>query len=172
MKEVEMETLGRTKWVRSPVGEILQGISRESAKGAAQIRKRARRRCKDCRVDNAFQAYVFKHLAPAGSYNLSFANWGIPPTGKRAVIELVTARILVPSGEWVRLRMHTTINYMPSNLDLVVTPQGLLKNRQNLVATHVVRIYSDGLIQFTVERDNFKTEGEALVCISGYLMDI
>ncbi|MGH8244405.1 MAG: hypothetical protein ACRETY_13790 [Steroidobacteraceae bacterium] len=166
-----MKKQDRTKWVSSPVGEILQGISREAPKTAAPVRKRVRRRCKDCRVDNAFHAYVFQHLVAAGSGTVSFSKWNIPPPGKRAVIELVTARIVVPSGEWVRLRMNTVLHTSPSNLDLVVTPQGVHKGKQNLSATHAVRVYSDDHIQFTVERDNFLTEGDALVCISGYFMD-
>jgi len=54
-------------------------------------------------------------LTPSFNWIVSFADYGIPPAGKRAVIELVTAQILVPQGEWARLRMYTSLGTLPSN---------------------------------------------------------
>jgi hypothetical protein len=97
--------------------------------------------------------------------------WGIPPAGKIAVIELVTASILVPAGEFARLRMFTTLGSAASNLDFTLTPQGQVGGRRILMCTHAVRVYSDSQIEFNVNRDNAQTTGSALICISGYLVD-
>jgi hypothetical protein len=98
-------------------------------------------------------------------------DWGIPASGKRAVIELVTATISVPQGERARLRLSTSLGTAASNLDFVLTPQGQVSDHDLLVATHMVRVYSDNLIEFNVNRDNAVTGGHALICISGYLVD-
>lgn len=82
----------------------------------------------------------------------------------------VAASIEVPSGEWARLRMNTSLGSVPSNLDLVLTPQGQISTGQNVyVATHNIRSYTDGRIEFNVNRDNAQTSGHAFICISGYL---
>lgn len=128
--------------------------------------------CKECRVDNAFHAWRDQHLTPSFNWAIDFSTWGIPPAGKRAVIELVTASIYVPSGERARLRMFTSLGSVPSNLDFVLTPQGQVGGREILVATHTVRVYSDHLIEFNVNRDNAQTAGDAFICISGYLIDV
>jgi hypothetical protein len=39
------------------------------------------------------------------------------------------------------------------------------------VGTHSIRAYSDGPIEFDINRDNAETGGYALICISGYLAD-
>jgi hypothetical protein len=68
--------------------------------------------------------------------------------------------------------MYTSLGSTPSNLDLVLTPQGQVGGRQILVATHTVRVYSDHLIEFNVNRDNAQTEGDTFICISGFLIDV
>jgi hypothetical protein len=90
-------------------------------------------------------------------------------SGKRAVIELVTVQILVPQGEWARLRMYTSLGSIASNIDLFLTPQGVVSGRAIFVVTHSIRAYSDGPIEFDINRDNAVTEGHALICISGYV---
>lgn len=168
-----METKDKAVTEPSPVREALQGIRQQTASAAAPVvRTRIARRCEDCRVENAFHAWRGQHLTPSFNWSIDFANWGIPPSGMRAVIELVTATISVPSGEWARLRMYTSLGSTPSNLDLVLTPQGQVGGRQILVATHAVRVYSDQLIEFNVNRDNADTEGDAFICISGFLIDV
>ncbi len=62
--------------------------------------------CDDCRAVHAFQAWHDLEMTPSFNWELSFADYGIPPSGKKAVIDLVTATILVPQGEWARLRMY------------------------------------------------------------------
>lgn len=119
----------------------------------------------DCRARNAFQQFRSGPLPP--SFNVAF-NFTIPPKS-RLVIELVTASINVPAGEMARLRMLTGIGQAASNLDLVVTPQGIVGDRQNLVATHRIRAYADSLLEFNVNRDNAVTQGDALICVSGYI---
>lgn len=130
------------------------------------------RQCVDCRVANAFHAWNEQHLTPSYNWMIDFRGWGIPPLGKRAVIEQITATISVPSGEWARLRLFTSLGPIPSNLDLTLTSQGQIAGTQILVATHSVRIYSDHMIEFNVSRDNALTEGTALICISGFLIDL
>ena len=139
---------------------------------APPVREHVAQPCKECRVDNAFHAWRDQHLTPSFNWLIDFSNWGIPPAGKRAVIELVTATISVPKGESARLRMYTSLGSTPSNLDFVLTPQGTVGGRDLFVATHSVRVYSDQLIEFNVNRDNAQTEGDAFICISGYLIDM
>ena len=129
-------------------------------------------RCDDCRALTAFHAWRSVDMGPSFNTSIHFnPSWGIPPGGKRAVIELVTATISVPSGEFARLRMFTSLESAASNLDFVLTPQGTFAGRTLLVATHSVRVYSDGLIDFNVNRDNAQTSGHAFICLSGYLVD-
>jgi hypothetical protein len=82
------------------------------------VRTTARGACDDCRAANAFHAWHDLEMTPSFNWELSFGDYGIPPAGKRAVIELVTAQILVPQGEWTRLRMFTSLGTQLSNLDL------------------------------------------------------
>jgi hypothetical protein len=130
----------------------------------------APQKCTECRVENAFHQWREHHLTPSFNRKIDFA--GVIPKGKRAVIELVTATISVPIGEWARLRMNTSLGSAASSLDLFLTPQGQVGSRQILVATHTLRVYSDSVIGFIVNRDNAQTEGDAFICISGYLVDV
>ena len=100
---------------------------------------------------------------------VDFGDWNLIPKGKRAVIELVTAQILVPAKEWVRLRMYTSLGTTPSNLDLFVTHQGDFQGKAVYVATHSLRTYSDNTIEFDINRDNATTTGSGLICVSGYI---
>jgi hypothetical protein len=134
------------------------------------VKRHVHQKCTECRVENAFHQWRDQHLTPSFNRLIDFA--GVIPTGKRAVIELVTATISVPTGEWARLRMYTSLGSAASNLDLFVTPQGQVGSSQILVATHTLRVYSDSLIEFDVNRDTAQTEGDAFICISGYLVDV
>jgi hypothetical protein len=125
--------------------------------------------CEDCRATTAFQAWHSVDMTPSPSWGISFANWKIVPKGKRAVIELVTARITVPSGEWARLRMFTSLGTVVSNLDLFLTFQGDASGKAIYAATHSIRAYTDNEINFDIERDNATTRGSALICVSGYV---
>jgi hypothetical protein len=146
---------------RAPIGPVPRSTVRTTAPGA----------CDDCRAANAFQAWHDLEMTPSFNWEISFADYGIPPTGKMAVIELVTAQIIVPQGEWARLRMYTSLGTQPSNLDLFVTFQGNVSGQAIYLATHSIRAYSDGPIEFDINRDNAETSGYALICISGYLAD-
>ncbi len=136
------------------------------------IKTHAEPRCEECRVDNAFHAWRDQHLTPSFNWAIDLTGMVNIPAGKRAVIELVTATISVPSGERARLRMNTSLGFVASNLDFVLTPQGQVGGRELLVATHTIRAYSDHLVEFNVNRDNAVTEGDAFVCVSGYLVDV
>jgi hypothetical protein len=119
----------------------------------------------DCRARNAFQQFRVQNLPPAFNVAFSFTI----PANSRVVIEFVTASVIVPAGEMARLRLFTGLGVNPSNLDLTLTPQGVVNGQQILVATHNIRAYADSLLEFNVNRDNAVTSGQALICISGYL---
>ncbi len=168
-----MKTKG--KQVTEP-SRIRKTIERPGEEAAAVpmplVKTQATRRCEECRVDNAFHTWRDQHLTPSFNWAIDFTGAVNIPPGKRAVIELVTATISVPSGERARLRMYTSLGSAASNLDFVLTPQGQAGGRELLVATHSVRVYSDHQIEFNVNRDNAQTEGDAFICISGYLIDV
>jgi hypothetical protein len=157
---------------RAPVRDVVHTpraqpgpLSRSVARAAVSPR------CEDCRATTAFHAWHDVELPPSFNMFVSFADYGIPPAGKRAVIELVTAQLIVPAGESARLRMYTSLGSLPSNIDLFLTSQGNVSGQAIYVATHSIRAYSDGPIEFDINRDNDVTTGHALICISGYLPD-
>src|SRR5260370_2601728 len=167
------------KTKRNPVTEqsrIRETIERPSQDAdvvsTPPIKVHVAQRCEECRVDNAFHAWRDQHLTPSFNWLIDFTGTVNIPAGKRAVIELVTATVSVPSGERARLRMYTSLGFAASNLDFVLTPQGQVGGRELLVATHTVRVYSDHFIEFNVNRDNPNPEGDAFICISGYLIDV
>jgi hypothetical protein len=168
-----MET--KKKPVTEPhrIRKMVEKPSQETGMASTHpIKTNIARRCNECRVDNAFHAWRDQHLTPSFNWAIDFTGSVNIPTGKRAVIELVTVTIYVPSGERARLRLFTSLGYAASNLDFVLTSQGQVGGREILVATHSVRVYSDHLIEFNVNRDNAQTEGDAFICISGYLIDV
>jgi hypothetical protein len=154
---------------RHPTREEHGGPSSESPRPS--VRKTVDQGCDDCAARTAFQAWHSADLSPAYNYEIDFGDWNLIPSGKRAVIELVTASISVPEGESARLRMYTSLGTTPGNFDLALEPQGVAGGQQTLVATHALRAYSDQLIAFNVSRDNATTPGEALIAISGYIAD-
>jgi hypothetical protein len=157
----------------APIREVVEGRGQHAPReDAPHVRTHVVRRCKECRVGNAFHTGIPTHLPPAFNVGINLTNIVNIPAGQRAVIELVTATIEVPHGESARLRMFTSLGFAPSNLDLILTLQGHVGGRDFLVATHSVRVYSDHLIEFNVHRDNPVTEGDAFICISGYLIDV
>jgi hypothetical protein len=66
--------------------------------------------------------------------------------------------------------MYKSLRITPCNLDLVVTPQGVVHGQANYVRTHYQRAGTDGFLEFKTNRDNPSTPGHALVCVSGYLV--
>lgn len=119
----------------------------------------------DCRARNAYHEWHDANLPPSFNVEIGFSI----PAKSRMVVEFVTATVTVPTGELARLRMYTGLGTSPSNLDLTLTPQGIVGGQQILVATHRARAYADSLLAFNVNRDNAITSGHALICVSGYL---
>ncbi len=154
----------------APVRDATQTPAAQGKLPLAAVRTTTVKECDDCRATTAFHAWHDVRLTPAFNTGVSFADWKIIPKGKRAVIELVTAQITVPTNEWVRLRLYTSLGTVPSNLDLFVTFQGNISGNAVYVATHPLRVYSDNEIDFNINRDNATTEGYALICISGYIV--
>jgi hypothetical protein len=157
----------------TPIQEAVEGTCKQAPIDTMPpVKSRVTRLCEDCRVENAFQSWRSQHLTPSFNWNINFTETVNIPDGKRAVIELITATIQVPSGERARLRMYTSLDFNPSNLDFTLTSQGEVGSREILVGTYSVRVYSDHHIAFNVNRDNAQTEGDAIICISGYLIDV
>ncbi len=125
-------------------------------------------KCDDLCALSAFQAWHQVDLTPSYNWEVSFTN--DLPKGRRVVIELVTAQILVPAGEMARLRMFTGLGGWAGNFDLAVTPQGIVNGQAVYVASQALRAYTDGFLSFNINRDNPFTNGEALVCVSGYVI--
>jgi hypothetical protein len=153
----------------SQVREATRMAVAQSTQSVSAVRTKTAHDCEDCRAMTAFQAWHSLTLTPSFNWMVSFGDWNLIPKGKRAVIELVTAQIIVPAGEGVRLRMYTSLGTVPSNLDLFVTFQGNVGGNAVYVATHSLRAYSDGDIEFDINRDNGTTQGSALICVSGYI---
>ena len=120
--------------------------------------------CDAC-ATNAYLEWHAADLSPAFNYEIGFN----PPSGQRLVVEFVTATVELPAGESARLRMFTGFSSgQVGNFDLALVPQGIVGGASTWIATHVVRAYTDGFLQFNVNRDNPHTTGHALICVSGY----
>src|SRR5262245_1955087 len=155
---------------RAPLRSAVQASVAQEPIPRSIVRTTAQGRCEDCRATTAFQAWHSVDLPPSFNVEVSFADWKLVPKGARATIELVTAEIIVPSGEWARLRMYTSLGSVPSNIDLSLMFQGNAGNHAIYVATHTLRVYTDHNIDFNINRDNAITKGSALICISGYIV--
>jgi hypothetical protein len=153
----------------APVRSTVEASIAQEVVPRSMVRTTAKGSCDDCRATTAFQAWHSVNLQPSFNVTVSFADWKIVPKGKRAIIELVTAEIIVPSGEWARLRMYTSLGSVPSNIDLFLTFQGNVGSNAVYVGTHPLRAYTDNEIDFNINRDNGTTTGSALICISGYI---
>lgn len=139
------------------------------AKALAHVRKKKppTKECNDWCALFAWQSWRSQHLTPSYNWIIDFT----VPAGRILVIELVTASIEVPVGEAARLRMFTSLGTSPSNLDLALTPQGVRNGDTAIwVCTQSIRAYTDGTLEFDVNRDNALTEGDALICVSGHLV--
>jgi hypothetical protein len=154
----------------APVRKAMQSHVSQSAGSRSTVRTTAPATCDDCKATTVFQAWQSVELTPSFNVEVNFADWKIVPKGKRAVIELVTAQIIVPAGEWARLRMFTSLGSVPGNFDLFLTFQGNVSGNANYVATHPLRAYTDNTIEFNINRDNATTIGSALIAISGYIV--
>ena len=98
---------------------------------------------RDCRALSAFHAWRDEPLPPSWNVTISFnPAWGIPPAGKIAVIELVTASIPVPAGEFARLADVYDAGFCRRiQPDFTLTPQGQVGGRRDFhVCTHAVRV--------------------------------
>jgi hypothetical protein len=89
----------------SQVREATRMAVAQSTQSVSAVRTKTAHDCEDCRAMTAFQAWHSLTLTPSFNWMVSFGDWNLIPKGKRAVIELVTAQIIVPAGEGVRLRM-------------------------------------------------------------------
>jgi len=168
----EKRTPGRTRQQLEPHRSIVRAKV-ERAAGAKVLAHRRKKKktpgkeCNDWCALSAWQSWRSRHLTPSYNCMIDFS----VPGGRILVIELVTASIEVPVGEAARLRMYTSIGSTPSNLDLALTPQGVANGSTAIwVCTQSIRAYTDGLLEFDVNRDNAITEGDALICVSGHLV--
>jgi len=125
----------------------------------------------NCREQSAFQYWQDETLAPCSDAVLDFSDLVSIPAGKRAVIELVTGTIQVPAGQSAHLRMSTSLECAPSELDLAVIPQHALGCACVLMVSQTMREYTDGEIAFQVTRERCEGAGYALICISGHFVE-
>lgn len=89
---VVRESVGARKDLRDPVFQEREPWLPTTRYTAPKVP-----RCDDCRALTAFHSTREKVLRPAQSTLISFnLNGRLPPAGKRAVIELVTAMIAIP----------------------------------------------------------------------------
>ena len=126
--------------------------------------------CDDCRARTAFHGWHDITMTPSYNWNIDFSDYNFVPAGRRAVIELVTAYVLVPAGEWIRLGLGTSLGQIPSNHHLLVSPQGEVGGQSIFVGTNSIRAYTDHDIAVGINRDNATTSGYALVSVSGYVV--
>lgn len=91
-----------TKSPATPVRDTVRSPAAQGAQTYSVVRATAMGTCDDCRATTAFQASQSVDLTPSFNVGVSFDDWNIVPKGKRAVIEMVTAQIIVPQGEWAR----------------------------------------------------------------------
>ena len=164
-----MAKKGKEKSAAAPVRAATRMSARHATRSRSKVHTAKAKKCEDCRAATAFQAWHNVSLTPSFNVDINFADWKIIPKGKRAVIELVTAQITVPAGEWARLRMFTSLGSTLANIDLSLTFQGNLSGNAIYIATPALRAYSDNQIEFNINRDNGTTAGSALICISGYI---
>jgi hypothetical protein len=129
----------------------------------------------DLRAQNALQKCLEQDLDPG--FEVPFSS--NIPDGKRLIIEFITAQVLVPAGESAQLRLVTYSGTDVYKFDLSLISQGQVGGQAEvLVATHAIRAYSDKRpsasedFQVNVNRDNDVTPGHALICLSGYLVDL
>lgn len=66
--------------------------------------------------------------------------------------------------------VHRVQQRQAGNLDLALTPPGIVNGQSVDVGTHMVRAYTDSVLAFNVNRDNATTPGYALICVSGYVV--
>jgi len=80
---------------RSPVQRAVRRAIQPAALSAKPTVKGTVRSCDDCRALEAFHAWRDETLNPSFNVLIDFATYGIPPAGRRAVIELVAASVQV-----------------------------------------------------------------------------
>jgi hypothetical protein len=106
-----------------PIRKLVERPSQPTAAvSMLLVKTHSPRECRECRVENAFHAWHDAHLTASYNYSIDFTGTVNIPASKRAVIELVTASVYVPSGEKARLRMYKSLGSTPSNLDFVLSP--------------------------------------------------
>ena len=97
------------------------------------------------------------------------------PFYKRLVIEYVTLRGVVPSGQKMAAILFTGIagsEVLPNNL--VLTEQGMFGTRDRFVASLPMRAYADAgtTVSFNIYRNESGGSGSAALTISGYLVNV
>lgn len=153
---------------------ILEKLEEPAIRAAWAMRDRltvrALRGRDDYEVENAFHSWRSQRLGGAPESVIDFR--GSIPAGKRALVTLVSAIVDVPTGGKARLHMHTRRGFVPADLELVFTGRGRAAGGGDvLFATHAVHAHSDGVVQFGVTREDGAAEGDAFICISGFLID-
>jgi roadblock/LC7 domain-containing protein len=92
------EASTKGKMVASALRESVQTAASQAVQVRSALRTSVAGMCEDCRAVTAFQAWHSVDMTPSFNWMVDFGDWNLRPAGKRAVIELVTAQIIVPAG--------------------------------------------------------------------------
>ena len=96
------------------------------------------------------------------------------PAGKRLVIESVTARATLPTGQRVILSISSTTSGRDAMHYIAVTPQGSFPTYDAYAATSAVRIYADAdtTIRFEARRSADAGVANVNIVISGQYLSM
>lgn len=118
---------------------------------------------------------VRKQVAMADGVDAAISFVAVP-TGKRLVIEQVTAVVSVSPGQPVIFNVLTTVNNNQALHSLIATPQGTFSNGLAVVTvSQQVRLYADAgtnAVRLAVVRGAAVGSASATVSLSGYLVDL
>jgi hypothetical protein len=92
------------------------------------------------------------------------------PTGKRLVVEHVSVRANVPSGQRVRGNLVTPSTPYPGTPSIPFSWQGNFSGQDLLVGSLPMRAYVDGKVTLTVLRNSSSGSGNWQATIIGYLI--
>jgi hypothetical protein len=96
------------------------------------------------------------------------------PSGKRLVIETVTARCYVPPGQVPFIELTTVLGTSPIDHFLAPVKTGVFGSSEIFAATNAVRLYADAgtIVTFRFSRSLSTGLAGCSLTISGYLEDV
>ena len=129
-------------------------------------------------IDNARQPYQSGNWLVQASNGQLFANTSIltVPSGKRLVIEHVTAEGSSPNGRIISASVRTTVSVWVEDHQLVLTDQGVSANNGNFyqATSQPMKFYADPGTSVVVsfERNDNRNKTSMTFQLSGYYIDL